>query len=81
MVKMGTYYVDFPTIKNALKIKICHHGKFLLKGCRELSWSSFWQGSLCIFLPNVLKPYLAYLLVWINVSRVGAALLADELFF
>lgn len=33
------------------------------------------------FLPNVLKPYLAYLLVWRNVSGVGAALLADELFF
>ena len=23
--------------ENALKIKICHNGKFLLKGCRELS--------------------------------------------
>lgn len=54
---------------------------FFLKGCCELSWRSFWRGSLYIFLPNVLKPYLAYLLVWISVSRVGAASLADELFF
>lgn len=51
------------------------------KGCCEPSWGSFWHSNLNIFLPNVLKPYLAYLLVWINVSRVGAGLLADELFF
>lgn len=51
------------------------------QSCCELSWGSFWQGSLYIFLPHVVKPYLAYLLVWINVSRVGAVLLADEIFF
>ena len=55
--------------------------RFFFKGCCEFLWSYRWQGSLYIFLPNVLKPYLAYLLVWINVSRVGVALPADGLFF
>lgn len=38
------------------------------------------EGSLCIFPLRVLKAALAYLLVWTNVSGVGAALTGDELF-
>ena len=64
---------------------MCHYRKllffFFFKAVVNFFGALNWPGSLYVCLPNVLKSYLAYLPVWINVSRADVALLADELFF